>query len=408
MSFIPILLAAIRLLCLIGPPAAAFTHAELEARLNDHPALASLGYRAAAHRDSALAALALPDPVISFGINNFPVADPAFDRFLPTNKSLGVRQALPNADGLLARAGEAQRTAARLDAMRGQTLAALRADLAAVLAALEAARERDALLQEHELQLEELAASVAAELEAGRPIAFQLADVEARRAGIERRRVALRGETARLRARVVELTGVDAAPPPPAAALAVWNGDTGAFWAVRVAAGEVWAADAGVDAAEAAFLPDWAVSLTWQQREDGRGGVGSSFEGNDWVSANVSVSVPLWTARRQEPGLRAAHARRAAAHSGRLAAARAALKEWDALNAEILAVKASLIVLEGMIASLAGKAAAVATNYEAGIVELASLVEAEIAILSVRAEQASERARRTELIARANALLVTP
>jgi cobalt-zinc-cadmium efflux system outer membrane protein len=68
---------------------------ELEARLSDHPSLTALTYQAEASRERGTAATALPDPVVSVGVNNFPIFDPSFSDFLPTNKAVGVRQDFP-------------------------------------------------------------------------------------------------------------------------------------------------------------------------------------------------------------------------------------------------------------------------------------------------------------------------
>ena len=94
---------------------------------------------------------------------------------------------------------------------------------------------------------------------------------------------------------------------PPVEPLA-WTGSPDAFHAVRVAEAEIAVADAGVDRAQAAWKPDWGLSVTWQQRDSG--GRDVRFPGDDWVSAAVTFSVPLWGNRSQAPALRAARAQR--------------------------------------------------------------------------------------------------
>ena len=95
---------------------------ELEARLSDHPSLTALTYQAEASRERGTAATALPDPVVSVGVNNFPIFDPSFSDFLPTNKAVGVRQDFPNRTGRQARAGEARAMAEQTDRIRAAQL----------------------------------------------------------------------------------------------------------------------------------------------------------------------------------------------------------------------------------------------------------------------------------------------
>ncbi len=126
-------LCAILATPLLAMPVAAQSMDELESRLSNHPSLTALTYQADASRERGQAATALPDPVVSVGINNFPIFDPSFSDFLPTNKAIGVRQEFPNRAGREARAGEARTLAAQTDLVRSAQLAALRGELIALL-----------------------------------------------------------------------------------------------------------------------------------------------------------------------------------------------------------------------------------------------------------------------------------
>lgn len=123
----------ILVLCWLPSGAVAQTLGELEDILRAHPSLAALGYETEAARELSRAATALPDPVVSFGINNLPVGDPAFDRFLPTNRAIGVRQDFPNLAGRRARASQAQARAGISEAMKKARFSALRAELIILL-----------------------------------------------------------------------------------------------------------------------------------------------------------------------------------------------------------------------------------------------------------------------------------
>ena len=60
-------------LSLFAAPAIGQTLDELEIQLREHPSLVAMRSSTSAERDRAIAAKALPDPVVSFGINNFNV-----------------------------------------------------------------------------------------------------------------------------------------------------------------------------------------------------------------------------------------------------------------------------------------------------------------------------------------------
>lgn len=381
---------------------------ELEARLTLHPSLEQLRLDADAVREDATAAQALPDPVVSLGVNNVPIADPAFDRFLPTNRAIGIRQAIPNGGVRQARADGALGQAAARDIDTAYQFARLRAALIEALleqqrlnAEIEFARARDD-------KYDELQGVISSEIDAGRPVVFRLAEVDVERAEVERAIVNLEGELAAVRARLVDLVGSAPETLPPLQTLTLWSGDAHAFHIVRLADAGITVADAGVEEARSEFGPDWGLNLTYQQREAGNGAMGSTFDGDDWFSAQVTFTIPLWAPQRQEPSLRAARYRKAAAEQGFHVAARRAEAEWRTLNAQRLAAEASIAVLEDKLRALDDQIASSLTTYESGVGDYSPILDGEIAQLSFRAQIARENARRDIAIARANSLLVTP
>ena len=65
-------------------------------RLGEHPQVESILAESEAFRAQAQGELGLPDPMVMIGVDNVPISDPAFDRFLPTSKVIGFSQAIPN------------------------------------------------------------------------------------------------------------------------------------------------------------------------------------------------------------------------------------------------------------------------------------------------------------------------
>lgn len=403
------LLVAALLTALTGPHAHAQSFSELETRLAEHPSLAALGSEADAERERSRAATALPDPVVSVGINNFPLFDPAFDTFLPTNKSVGIRQDIPSYAERRARAEGALANAATRDAMRAQQYAALRGELILLLHHRHHLEHHAALLDAQAAKYAELKTVLEAEIGSADTALSRLAEVDVALARLDRDRADISARLARINARLRDLVGE--VPPssmalPPIAPV-IWSGSADQFHAVRVADAAIGNAEARVDEARAGWRPDWGVELTYQQREAGRGGAFSNFEGDDWVSAQVRFSVPLWAGQSQAPRLRGAQADRSAAQSRRLAAALAARSEYEIFDAARQRSLAAIDALTRQIAALEEQSHALLTSYESGAGSYAPIIDSDIAVLKLRAEIVSERALEAEAIARMNALLVT-
>lgn len=400
-SMLKIWLFAAIVMC--GGAASAQSLAELEARLAEHPSLAVLTYQADASRERSIAATALPDPVVSVGINNFPVFDPSFSEFLPTNKAVGVRQEFPNRAGRNARSGEARAVAEQTTRIRTAQLATLRGELIALLHDKARIDRQRALAEARNAKYDELTDVVEAEINAGRPAVFRLAEIEAERAGVARELVDLDRQQAEIDARLIDLVGLVPETPAPIATPFDWSGDALNFHAVRVADAGIRVADYLVDGAKAAWRPNWGAQLTYQQRESG-----ANFAGDDWVSGMVTFSVPLWAERSQKPQLRAAKADRASAEMRYQAAARSAAARYAAEVAAWRSARKNVEILQRNIAAVEDEIAAQLTVYESGVGNYAPIIDGELAILKLCADIAAEEARRAVSIARMNALLVTP
>ena len=384
------------------------TYETVEARLFDHPALQALRFSADATRETAIAVKALPDPVVSIGVNNVPVADPSFDTFLPTNKAVGFRQAIPNGGVRRARSNGVNRKAAQSDIEAAWTFSRLKSQLVSALANQQRLNKQIDFAKAQDDKYAELQGIIKTEIDAGRPVVFRLAQVDVERAEVARQIVNLEAERTEVNARLIDLVGAAPNIDLPEFVIQQWQGDAREFYAVQLAEAGVDVAQAGVDEAKASFGPDFGVSLTYQQRESGNGAIGSTFAGDDWFSAQVTFTVPLWAPKSQAPKLRAAKSSKSAAEQRFHAAARRAQSEWTVLNASRLAAERSIIVFRQKITALEEQITASLNNYEAGIGDYSPIIDGELAKLSFRSQIASEKARLTTATARANSLLVTP
>lgn len=376
--------------------------AELEYVLRDHPSLQAMTHQADAIRERAHAATGLPDPIVSAGINNFPIFDPSFRDFLPTNKSIGIQQKIPSFAGRNARAGTALARAKETNDMRAQRYAALRGELIVLLHEKQRASLQRKLAEERRAKYDELTKVAELEIDAGRPALFRLAEIEGERAEVDRMLVDLKGQIAQIDARLTDLLGAVPNTPPPPLTPIVWSGDAMAFHLVRVADARVTVRDRGIDEANAAWKPEWGAQLTYQQRE-----ASANFAGDDWVSGVLSVTVPFWANKNQKPRLRAATAERSAARANYAAAARTASTQYSTYRSMRLTAEQSVAILSQNIDAIEDQVTSQNTIYESGVGDYTPVIDGEIAILKLRSDIAGEHARIAIATARMNALLVT-
>jgi outer membrane protein TolC len=382
--------------------------AELEARLDQHPSLLSLEFESEANEELAIAAKSLPDPVVSVGINNFPIFDPSFSAYLPTNKSVGFRQQIPSKASRTANAKEELARAKQIDLRRSALYDALRAELIANLYELKRIDDQRDLAMKRDLKYDELVDIIEGEIDAGQPSVFRLAEIEGERAEVARALVELRGQRAQLNARFIDLIGSVPDTLAPEISAQEWSGKAMRFHAVRIAAAQADVLQTRIEQAKAAWKPNWGTQLVYQQRNSGNGGIGSNFDGDDWVSGTLSFSLPLWAGKRQEPRLRAANAQRSAALEQQTAVARATLAQYSSLQSLLDTAEESIDVHVANIAAIETEIADQLITYESGSGTYTPIIDGEIAILKLQAAIVSEQTRLATLAARLNALLVTP
>lgn len=410
-----ITLVVTQLLVIYAPPAISSDEirhqtqdlSAIEARLLTHPTLQHLKLRSTAMEALAEANSSLPDPIISLGLNNVPIDTFAFDEFLPTHKSIGIQQSIPNSGIRRARLQNARERSASLETAFEYELSLLRASL--IIGLVEQANlEREiSLARQRDRKYSELQQVVRNEINAGRAVVFRLARIDIERADVAQEVVNLQAKLESVKAKINSLieTETDIAPPP--LSLNEWDGDPLSFHSVRVAKANIPIAETRVSEVQAENKPSWGVSLMYQQRQAGVGQSGLPFDGEDWFSGQVTFTVPIWASKKQIPALRAAIAERTAAKMDVSSVARAAESEWRRLAAEGRAAEANIVLLEKQLSALEEQIAASLTTYESGTGDYAPIVDGEITRLHFQSKISREIARRNIMTARANSQLVT-
>jgi len=380
---------------------------QLEARLRSHPSLEANDFSAAADRLRAESALALPDPVVSMQLNNVPLLDPSFSEYLPSNKAVGIRQALPSRSERKANSLKSLRQADKSDLSTEEDYARMRGRVFALIKARAYILEERSLIKARLNKYDELKEIIDIEISSGRPLLYRIAQIDIERADTER---ALSETLQNIRVIDAELTnwiGVIPNVELPKIRKTPLTGNALQFYGVRVADATVEVRDADVQKAEADFKPDWGVNLTYQQRESGQG-PRSNFDGEDWVSGGVSFTIPLWAGKRQAPNLQAAKSDRQAAISQRTALARKLQSDWMQYEAMRRASVENIQILEQKITALGQQADAQLIQYESGSGDYSKLIDAEIAKLTLETQITKEASRRDQMILMMNSLVVTP
>ncbi|MEM9058505.1 MAG: TolC family protein, partial [Pseudomonadota bacterium] len=205
---------------------------------------------------------------------------------------------------------------------------------------------------------------------------------------------------------LVALVGVAADKPPPPLEPPDWRADADGFFAVQLARAGLGVAQAGVAEAEAGYRPEWGFNVMYQQREAGADG--ADFSGDDWFSASLNFTVPLWSRSSQAPRVRAASARQRAAHSRLEAVTRDVLARYAALEAAATAADDSARMLRDTLAAVEAQVQSLTVNYEGGLGSYPPVLEARIAGLELKKQLAVERAGYLAALAQAHGMRVSP
>ncbi len=286
----------------------------IERALADAPGIRATALGVDAARSAARSADALPDPKLALGLDNFPISGPpagSFTRDEMTMARIGVQQDMPNLAKRHARLGRAQAdiTAAEADAL----VRARDVRLGAALAWTDLAYAGRRLKAIDNLLgiLRPLLGTAPAGVASGASRPAEALESEQALAALEDRRREIMADIGRARAELSRWTGD---PSPEAVgelpsfavdpvALRTGLEQNPTMPAALARSGQ---ADADVRLARAEKRPDWSWDVAYQRRDSRYG---------DMVSAGVTISLPLFASRRQDPMIaaRAAEAGKARA-----------------------------------------------------------------------------------------------
>jgi outer membrane protein TolC len=359
----------------------------LVARLRDHPAVRAYVEKAESQRLYGDGELGLPDPMLMLGAQDYAIGR-SMSRDMQ-QEMIGFRQEIPRMDVREAKAARGHAESQKTRLMADYAFAAMRARLITALAELQRIKEQEKIYKQQETLLGAERRSLVGRLGAGRGGVDDLALQQADRAEVALNVSDLEGQRHEVEAMLVNMLGETTDAAPPEIKPAAWEGDVGDTYPARISGQDVAMARQEIKQREGEFGPNLLL----------QGNYARMYGGDNAASISVGVSVPLWAPDGQEPRLRGAKAGLRAAESDADDAGRQTRERLSLLKAQIDTSAKKLKLLKSKQDSLDQAAVAALREYEAGEADLASVLKAKRDALGVRAVVASERARRTSLIA---------
>jgi len=365
----------------------------------EQPLLEAGALRVQARREAAEAADELPDPRVRAGIINLPVTGPAaFDPYgqLPTQIAIGVEQEIPNIARRRARYGIAGSEIRLAEARLGMTERTIVAEAGTAWVSLYYAQQRLELARLAFADLSGLVPVANSAVASGSARPAESLAIRRELLGIDDAITAIDAERETAQARLSRYIAADepaaSGTPPPA------DVDTEGLRfqletnpELLVAEAQRRRAAAGIELARAEKRPDFGISVTYGRRNPDFG---------DAVSVMGSVTLPIFTDRRQNPRIAAAEAEAAAALAERddrlravtaqfeadLAAWRSAMSQWERARNELLPLARDRADLE-------------TTSFAAGRADLVDVIAARSALVLLELEILEREQRAIEAAA---------
>jgi cobalt-zinc-cadmium efflux system outer membrane protein len=374
--------------------------AALERASADAPSLRGGTAGVEAAQSAAIAADRLPDPTLDIGIRDFPVTGPdagSLNRDNFTMTTIGVSQQFVNPAKRHARAALASAEIGIAQADAQVEARSVRLQTALAWIDLYYAGKRLEQLRLLDQSLGDLQSTVSSRLVSGSARPSQALEPDQLRAQVNDRRTVLIAEMAKARAALARFTGdpdpqVAGAPPTLTVNPASLKATIAQLPSLRALDAQTAVADAETRLARADKRPDYTVSASYGRREPNYG---------DLVSVGVSIDLPLFSKRRQDPKIAARASEAARTRFTRQAAEREIVAALDTDLADHAMHHQRLENARNTLVPLAAKRAELdRDSYGAGTVDLGSallsslaLAEAEIDALAREAEVARDAIR---------------
>ncbi len=370
-------------------------------QLADHPQVTQLLEQSAHYQALSAGEMGLPDAQLILGIDNVPVEDPAFDRYLPTAKVIGFKQAIPNRSLRQAKSHQQQSRSKRQQLVADYTQQRLEAILISQLAELDKVSTLKTLRTQQLNHYRSIEIDLKGQLEAGQPVYARFSALDVERTKTEQVLNDLKAEQIAIEAELIQLVGEVPSITLPSVANRTWQGDASHLYPVVIASQDIQVAAQSVAVADAAFKPNYSIQAIYKQREES-----ANFSGEDWFGIQASISLPLWQGSNQKPKYRAAQAEKNRAALVYDDTLRQWVKRLSVLQAERDIAGENITLLEDKRRSIQSMIQAANRNYESGNTALETVLKAQIDELEIAAQLATQRSRYIRLAAQFNSHII--
>lgn len=358
--------------------------------LDSHPKVEAILAQQESLTHQAGGAMGLPDPSVFLGVDNVPVSDPSFDRYLPSSKVVGFSQTIPNSRGRQAQKEIFLATATSSELLAEYTKSRLYSLFFTRIAELRRVEQQIVYEEKTKQFIAQLQDYYEGQIVAGESVYQKTFMIEIEYAEVERKLNTLEAEKTFIEADLIQLVG----DVPDIAELRFrekeWDGELTALYPVRLASRNIDVEKARVELADSEYRPDFGVTGTYKFREDG---VDDTFDGEDWFSLQFRMTIPLWASKNQRPKMEAARSRQKSTELRYREAVRKWRMETTRLQSEKQASSLNIDVLQKKNVALNKKITAMERTYSAGQTSLEPVLQAEMARLRLLSQIAGERQR---------------
>lgn len=363
--------------------------------LDSHPKIEAIYAREQMLRFQAKGVDGLPDPTLFAGVDNVPVSDPSFDRYLPSSKVIGFSQSLPGYGVRKAQKAVILASVDKYLLLAEYTRSQLRGLFFTRLEDLERVQELIVIEKKKSSVIAQLREYYEGRIVAGDAILQKIFKADSEQYDVEQRLHSLFSEKEVIEADLIQLVGEVPLGLNSEHKEKIWNGDIASLYPVRIALGDLQIEEAKVRAADKNLMPDFGITASYKLREDGEN---DSFDGEDWFSLQVKLSIPLWASSKQLPQIDAARQSRKSVQLQH----RDVVRIWQNKIARLQSLKkASSLNLETMKKkeqTLVAQIAAMDRTYSTGQTSLEPVLKTELERLSLLSKIAVEKQRHRALI----------
>lgn len=360
------------------------------------PVLEARVQQVRSRQSAAIAAGQLPDPKLGVGLDNFPVSGPPAGSFVEdsmTMARIGVSQEVPNAAKRHARIDRARADVAAAEATSLSEARRVRIATALAWIDLAYAERRLAAVDSVLARLKPLTSAARSSVASGSARPAETLEIRQSIAALDDKRSEVASDVVRATAGLSRWTGdpnpeIEGDIPDFAVDRAALRAAIDRHPDLGAATARTKQAETDVTMARAEKRPDWAFDVAYQRRADRYG---------DMVSAGVTVSLPLFAKKRQDPMIAASAASASAALAEQEDMRRALAADLEAGLADHVMHHEQWIRARDTLLPLARQKADLETaSYSAGRAGLLNVIQAQ----SMLADSELQLLDREALVAR--------